>query len=323
MSTKLSRRDFLQTTALGAAALATQISVSAGAETAPPIIDAHTHFYDPTRPQGVPWPSKQEKLLYRKVLPADYRALSKPAPVAGTVVVEASEWLEDNQWILDLAANDPFIVGFVGHLDIESGEFPRRLERFARNPVFRGVRIGSGPVKAALAGGAALGHLHLLAERDLCVDLLVGPESLPEVERLAGKIPRLRMLIDHVCNVRIDGRPPERAWEQGMQRAGSHDNLYCKVSGLVEGTGRTNGQAPGGIEFYRPVLDVVWGAFGADRLVYASNWPVSEIFAPCATVQSLAAAYMAEKGAAAAGKCFHHNSKRFYKWTGRGAGQAG
>src|SRR5262245_18853787 len=79
------------------------------------LIDTHTHFYDPGRPQGVPWPSKDDKLLYRPVFPKDYLALPVPRPVTGTVVVEASPWLEDNQWVLDLAVREPFIVGFVGN----------------------------------------------------------------------------------------------------------------------------------------------------------------------------------------------------------------
>src|SRR3954469_15875 len=100
--TSTNRRKFLQSTcctvaltAFGAHAATENIS--------PTIIDTHTHFYDPTRPQGVPWPDKNDKILYRRVRPEDYRALPKPVPVQGTVVVEASAWLEDNQWILDLA----------------------------------------------------------------------------------------------------------------------------------------------------------------------------------------------------------------------------
>ena len=71
------------------------------------IIDTHTHFYDPTRPEGVPWPPADNELLYRTVLPEHHRALAAPEGVTGTVVVEASAWLADNQWILDLAAADP------------------------------------------------------------------------------------------------------------------------------------------------------------------------------------------------------------------------
>src|SRR5438552_2260068 len=80
-------------------------------------IDAHTHFYDPHRPQGVPWPGKGDKLLYRTVLPPEFKQLTKKHHVQGTIVVEASPWLEDNQWLLDLAAKEPFIVGVVGRLD--------------------------------------------------------------------------------------------------------------------------------------------------------------------------------------------------------------
>src|SRR2546421_730543 len=70
------------------------------------IIDTHTHFYDPSRPQGAPWPGKSDKLLYRPVLPGEYKKLARPFGVVGAIVVEASPWLEDNQWLLDLAAKD-------------------------------------------------------------------------------------------------------------------------------------------------------------------------------------------------------------------------
>ena len=87
------------------------------------IIDTHIHLYDPTRPQGVPWLSPDDEVLYRKVFPEDYKALAIPEGVTGTVVVEASEWVEDNQWILDIAADEPFIVGFVGNLQPGSEDF--------------------------------------------------------------------------------------------------------------------------------------------------------------------------------------------------------
>ena len=76
------------------------------------IIDTHTHFYDPFRPQGVPWPEKDDEILYRRALPEDYKALAVPEGVTGTVMVECSPWVEDNQWVLDLAAADPIHRGF-------------------------------------------------------------------------------------------------------------------------------------------------------------------------------------------------------------------
>src|SRR5882757_7999637 len=127
MMAAYNRRRFLAATAQAAAGMA--LAVESTAVRAAPtlvdpgasgftVIDTHTHFYDPTRAQGVPWPPREDKLLYRTVLPRDYRALPVPRSVTGTVVVEASPWVEDNQWVLDLAAHDPFIVGLVGGLPV-------------------------------------------------------------------------------------------------------------------------------------------------------------------------------------------------------------
>src|SRR5260370_38125689 len=86
----------------------------AGAEASSPnrIIDTHIHLYDPTRPQGVPWPPKSDALLYRPTLPADFKAASQSLGVTGAVVIESNALLEDNQWVLDLAADNPLIVAF-------------------------------------------------------------------------------------------------------------------------------------------------------------------------------------------------------------------
>src|SRR5438552_3423504 len=96
------RRTFLAGLSGLRAALAQPVEIRSG------IIDTHTHFYDPARPQGVPWPTKSDTLLYRTVLPHHFQALTQRLGVTGTVVVEASPWLEDNQWILDLAKDYPF-----------------------------------------------------------------------------------------------------------------------------------------------------------------------------------------------------------------------
>ena len=279
------------------------------------IIDTHTHFYDPTRSEGVPWPDPDDDVLYRPVYPAHHKALALPEGVNGTVVVEASTWVEDNQWILDLAEDEPFIVGFVGNLDINSADFEGNLERYAANPLFRGVRLRGVDIGEVVRGGN-LANIEMFAAKDLSVDLLSSPDALPSVAALAAKIPELRIVINHVAGVRIDGKAPDAAWVEGMQMAAANPHVYCKVSGLVEST--KDKPAPTDVAYYAPTVDVLWDAFGADRLVYGSNWPVSERFADYATVQRIVSQYFNAKGVVAAEKYFWRNALAAYKWLDRG-----
>lgn len=283
----------------------------------PRIIDTHTHFYDPTRAQGVPWPPPDDKLLYRRVLPADFKSLKVPVPVAGTVVVEASPWIEDNQWILDLAAQEPLIVGFVGNLPIGKENFARLLERFAANPLFRGIRVTHQKLDQSREGLAVLSDLTRLAEHNLSLDLLGGLEILNFADQLAQKLPNLRIIIDHLAGLSVDGKAPPADWVRQMRALSQSPNVYFKVSGLVEGTGREDGTAPKDVEFYRPVLDVMGNLFGPRRLIYGSNWPVSERFAPLSVVQTVVAEYFSAFGRRAEEQVFSETARTAYRWITR------
>jgi predicted TIM-barrel fold metal-dependent hydrolase len=277
------------------------------------VIDTHTHFYDPKRPEGVPWPPADDRLLYRTVLPHDYRALPVPRPVTGTVVVEASPWVEDNQWVLELVPKDLFIVGLVGNLPVGSDAFAAHLKRFAANPKFRGLRLRDRPLGGLPDDPAVLRDLKLLVDHDLSLDLVGGAEIQACADQLAEALPKLRIVIDHLAGVRVDGKKPPTEWQQSMRRLARHANVYFKVSGLVEGTGRTDGSAPRDVEFYRPVLDAMWEMFGVERLLYGSNWPVSERFAPLATVQGIAADYFRSHGRKAEEQVFSLTAGSAYR----------
>ena len=281
------------------------------------LIDTHTHFYDPTRAQGVPWPPRGDKLLYRTVLPNDYRALPVPQRVTGTVVVEASPWLEDNQWVLDLAAHEPFIVGFVGNLPVGTNVFAGQLKRFAANELFRGIRLRDRKLDRTLDEAGFISDLKLLADHGRSLDLVGGMEILPFADRLAREVPNLRIIIDHLAGVVVDGKAPPAGWAQQMRALARRPNLYCKLSGLVEGTGRSDRSAPRDVDFYRPVLDGMRSMFGPARLIYASNWPVSERFAPLATVQGIVADYFRSHGRREEEQVFAQSAQAAYRWVQR------
>lgn len=305
----LSRREFVSL--LGTAGVAAMSGCVMPGHRLPPIIDTHTHFYDPKRPQGVPWPPKNDPVLHRPVYPPEFLALASPHGVRGTVVVEASPWLEDNQWVLDLAKDHPCIWGVVGNIKPGNADFTPALKRFGRNSLFRGIRVGVWE-RSALADAAVICDLHQLADADLSLDVLTGPDRLSEVAQLAKTIPGLRIVIDHCANVRIDGQSPPTAWLEGLRACAAEPNVFMKVSGLVEGSGRNDGSAPTSASFYRPVLEAVWTAFGEDRVIFGSNWPVSARFASYETVFNVVAHFARERGAAAATKYFSHNATIAY-----------
>lgn len=281
------------------------------------IIDTHTHFYDPTRKLGVPWPPKNDALLYRKVMPADYLAQKVPQPVSGTVVVEASAWVEDNQFILDLAKKETFILGFSGNLLPGEAAFAANLKRFAADREYRGIRVNGKTLADNLKNDAFVSDLQRLADLDLEMDVNGPPETLPAIVDIAQKLPSLRIVINHLSNIRIDGKTVDSAWQSNMEAAAKQKHVYAKISGLVEGTGKSDGTAPADAGFYKPQLDVLWNAFGEDRLVYGSNWPVSERFAPLSRVQQIVHDYFSTKSEGALTQVFGANAKAAYKWVKR------
>jgi predicted TIM-barrel fold metal-dependent hydrolase len=303
----LSRRAFLSGVAVALAGCASATATEAG------ILDTHTHFYDPTRPGGVDWPPANDPLLHRPILPAEFETLARPLGITGTVIVEASPRESDNDWVLDLFPRTPFLRGLVGHLKPGEPGFSGHLDRLKRRPAFRGIRTGGwdGPLDAAKPG--FLHDCERLAEAGLVLEVLIGTDRLEQVDRIARQLPGLQIVLDHCANVRIDGQAPPTAWLAGMDRCAGHAAVHCKFSGLVEGSGRTDGTAPADPQFYAPVLDALWQRFGPRRLIFGSNWPVSARFAPLDRVVGIAREYLSHRDPVDARHCLRINAERIYR----------
>ncbi len=233
------------------------------------IVDTHVHFYDPFREGGVPWPPSTDKILYRRAMPEDYRALSK----ARVIVVEASRLFSDNQWILDLAARYRFIVGCVGNLDPSDAAFARHIDRFRKNRRFLGIRLST---KAAEAN---FGKLAPLEQAGLSLDLIGNGEMYGLAARLSDSYPKLRMILDHLPLAKPDA---------SIRLLAGRGNVYAKVSWILRG-------GDDRLENHLEALDEVWSVFGENRVVYGSNWPVSDTVVPYSKVQETAIAYFRRK----------------------------
>lgn len=165
----------------------------------------------------------------------------------------------------------------MGNLPAGTPEFRPLFVRFAKNALFRGIRLRGESWRKSIEQPALLDDLRRLAGAGLQADVNIGPAALLDAARLADAVPTLRIVLDHCANVPIDGKAPPAAWLKGIEEMAGRKNVWCKVSGLVEGTGRRNANAPAGLAFYRPTLDALWTSFGSDRLIFGSNWPVSAV----------------------------------------------
>ena len=278
-----------------------------------PIIDTHIHLFDPTRALGVPWPAKDDAVLYKTALPDRYRKIAAPLGIVGAIEVECSTWVEDNQWVLDVAAKDSILVGTVGNLEPGKPEFRAQMERFHKNSLLRGIRYGNlwgrdlgAEIKNPefVAGWTALGDAGLVLDT-------ANPNAalLDAVLRVTDKVPALRVVVDHLPQLKP--LPDLKEFQKRPQ-------VYVKVSEVLR---RENGRVPEDLGFYRHTLDEMWGIFGEDRVLYGSDWPNSDQWAPYAVELNVVRQYVRGKGRAAEEKYFWKNSMAAYRWVKREAGQ--
>ena len=288
-----------------------------------PIIDTHIHLFDTTRPQGVPYPDKNNATLYQPALPARYRKIAQPLGVVGAIEVEASPWIEDNLWVLDIAAQDQLIVGTVGNLEPGKPEFPEYLERYHRNPLFRGIRYGNlwgRDIGLELNKPEFIAGLKLLADAGLVLDTAnPRPALIASMVRITDKIPNLRIVIDHLPQL----DPPTDAaalkeYEGNLRELAQRPQAYVKISEVLR---RVQGRVPADLNFYRPRLDSLCEIFGEDRVLYGSDWPNADLWAPFETGLNIVKEYFTGKGRAAAEKYFWKNSLAVYRWVRRDASQ--
>jgi len=303
------RREFVGLAAVGG------LGAAAGSAAAQalnfPVIDTHIHLYDPTRPQGVPWPSKDDPILYRPALPDRYRKIAEPFGVAGAIAVECSPLFEDNQWVLDVAAKDKIIVGMVGNLEPGKPEFRAQLEQLHRNPLFLGIRYGNlwdRDLMAEIRKPDFVAGLKALANAGLTLDTAnQTTELIAAALRVTDFVPNLRVVMDHLPQF-------APAADANLRELGKRTQVYVKVSEVLR---KVDGKVPTDLGFYRAKLDEIFGIFGENRVLFGSDWPNSDNWAAYSKVFGVVREYFTGKGPIVAQKYFRMNSMAAYRWVAR------
>lgn len=288
-----------------------------------PIIDTHIHLFDPNRPQGAPYTGPRSPNPPVAALPARYRALAGPLGAVGAVKVEASPWIEDNLWVLEVAERDPIIVGVVGNLEPEKPEFPEYLDRYRKNRLFRGIRCGNlwgRDITAQVESPAFIGGLRRLADADLVMDTANPRLSLlTAIVRATDRVPTLRVVLDHLPALPMPDTAADRAaLDAALRELGARPQVFVKLSAIIHDV---KGHVSTDVGSYQAWLDRLMDVFGEDRVIFGSDWPNSDGVAPVDKVFAVATAYFAGRTRAAAEKYFWKNSIAAYQWVRRDASQ--
>jgi L-fucono-1,5-lactonase len=281
------------------------------------IVDTHIHTWQATRPGGIPWPPPANKQLFRDIPLAEYETVAKKNGVIASGIMEASNVMADNFKILDEIKTSKFYTFYVAELEVGSTEFITNLDKLAVYPKFVGIRGFLWSPPAITLDEQQVAHLKELAMRGMTLDIISRGTLNPKdkVDALAAAVPNLKIIIDHLAGAK--GKTPAPEWVAAMEKLSKRKNLYIKFSSFYDmfnpGENEDNPwNAPTDLASYKPHFDVLMKNFGADRLIFGSNWPVVTMGGTYEGQIALAEEYLKPLGAATRDKVMYKNAQRFY-----------
>jgi len=234
-------------------------------------IDSHQHYWHfNTADYG--WMGENMSVIKRDFLPTDLLPELKSIDFDGSVAVQARQSLEETNWLLQLADEHPHIKGVVGWLDLQSEQAEEQIAAFAKHPKAAGVRhvIHDEEDLDFMLRPAFIRGVQLLEKYDLAYDILIFPTHLANtIEFVKQFSDKQIFVVDHIAKPLIkDGIVSP--WKEDIVALAKFPNVYCKVSGMVT-EADWNTWKP---ENIRPYLDVIMEAFGTERILIGSDWPV-------------------------------------------------
>ncbi len=272
-------------------------------------IDAHQHFwiYDPHEYE---WIDESMGALRRNFLPADLKPELDNSGMQGCVAVQARQTLEETRWLLELAGQSPFIAGVVGWVDLLADDVRLQLKDVAANPKLVGIRhiVQSEPDDRFLLRPDFQRGIATLEEFDLAYDILIYTKHLPVAAQFVQQFPRQRFVLDHLAKPPIKSGNIE-SWADGIRKLAEFPNVYCKLSGLVTEADWRHWKP----EDIFPYLDVAFVAFGTDRLMAGSDWPVCLVTGSYARTLNLVKDYVNQHYPAAREAVLGGNAQRFWR----------
>jgi L-fuconolactonase len=272
-------------------------------------IDAHQHFwkFDPVRDS---WISDEMLAIRRDFLPADLQPIFQETGIDGCVSVQVEQSEEENEFLLDQAARHDFIKGVVGWVDLQHPDVEDRLARCRSFPKMKGFRhILQGERDRALMLKPAFKRgIGLLRKFGYTYDILIYPDQLGYASEFIAAFPDQPFIIDHIAKPHIKDRYITEEWKDAIRAVAAHGNAYCKISGMVTEADWKHWKP----EHLKPYIDTVVEAFGMQRVLYGSDWPVCLVAASYRQVLGLVEDYFSSFSEDERAAFFGGNAINFY-----------
>jgi L-fuconolactonase len=272
------------------------------------MIDSHLHFWK-YHPVKDAWITNDMKVIKQDFLPADFLPLLQQNTIGGCVAVQADQSEAETDFLLQLAAENDFIKGVVGWIDLRAANVEERMEHFVKYKKLKGFRhiVQAEAQDDFLLRDDFCSGIAKLASYNFTYDILVFPKQLPYAVKLVQLFPQQAFVINHLAKPNF-AIADFLEWEKNIRAIAVYKNVCCKVSGMVTEADWKNWQ-PADFLF---CLDVVTAAFGINRLMFGSDWPVCLLAASYPQVSNIVRDYFSKFSIAEQQQFFGTNAINFY-----------
>ncbi|GGH34246.1 amidohydrolase [Dyadobacter endophyticus] len=271
------------------------------------VIDSHQHFwiFDEERDS---WITPEMEVIRRNFLPEDLWPVLKANKVDGCVAVQASQTDSETEFLLHLAEANDFVRGVVGWVDLRTVNLYDQLERYSQFEKLKGFRhVAQGQPEGFLLQPEFIKGVGQLVAFDFTYDILIYQNQLKEAYNFAVRLPNVHFVLDHIAKPLIKAQELQ-PWAEDIRRLAELPNVHCKVSGMVT---EANWQHWGKADF-RPYLDVVFEAFGTERIMYGSDWPVCLVAGEYEGAKGILTDYLSMFSDDEVRDVMGNNARRFY-----------
>jgi L-fuconolactonase len=271
-------------------------------------IDAHQHFWNYDRGE-YSWIDECMASLKRDFLPGDLAELLKQNNIDGTVAVQARQSLVETEWLLRLAENHNFIRGVVGWVELVGSHVESDIARFATNQKLKGLRhvLHDEQDDRYMLRDDFLRGLAKLQKFNLTYDILIFPRHIKFACQLVRRFPQQLFVVDHIAKPAIR-TGQAGAWRQEMGQLAQAENVYCKISGMVTEASWADWSKAD----FLPYMEAVLEAFGAERLMFGSDWPVCTVAAKYDQVLDIVTDFLGRLSPTEQTKIMGRNAVNFY-----------